>query len=356
MHILEAGFEAPQRPCVLLLHGFPELAFSWRKVMVPLAAAGYHVVAPDQRGYGRTTGWDSGFDADLAAFSFPNLVRDLCALVDALGGSSLLSVVGHDFGSPMAAWCALMRPDIFRSLVMMSAPFAGAPVAAGINRGGRELDQALARLEPPRKHYHGYFSSPTANDELLDAAQGLGEFLRGYFHTKSADWPGNRPAPLTSANASEFEKLPGYYVMPRADTMPQTVAALVSTAGPGPDCDWLTDAELEVFVSEYRRTGFQGGLNWYRCATGQVGHTELAGFADRTIDVPALFIGGRSDWGVYQTPGSLERMGKVCPRLEEVCIFDDAGHWVQQEKPQRVVERLIAFLGGLPRDRNSSQQ
>src|SRR6201996_6974176 len=127
MHVLEAGFETPGRPCLLLLHGFPELAFSWRKVMPALAAAGYHVIAPDQRGYGRTTGWDARYDGDLAPFRFPNLVRDALGLVSAFGYKHVDAVIGHDFGSPVAAWCALMRPDVFRAVVMMSAPFSGPP-------------------------------------------------------------------------------------------------------------------------------------------------------------------------------------------------------------------------------------
>src|SRR5512144_560573 len=109
MHVLEAGFETAGRPAVLLLHGFPELAYSWRKVMLPLAAAGFHVVAPDQRGYGRTTGWDGRYDGDLASFRLLNLVRDVLGLVAALGCRSVAAVVGHDFGSRVAAWCALVR-------------------------------------------------------------------------------------------------------------------------------------------------------------------------------------------------------------------------------------------------------
>src|SRR5437660_4268840 len=104
MHVLEAGFESAGRPCVVLLHGFPELAYSWRKVMPALAAAGFHVVAPDQRGYGRTTGWDADYDGDLASFRLLNLVEDELRLVAAIGHRSVALVAGHDFGSPVAAW------------------------------------------------------------------------------------------------------------------------------------------------------------------------------------------------------------------------------------------------------------
>jgi pimeloyl-ACP methyl ester carboxylesterase len=127
MHVLEAGYETRGRPCVLLLHGFPELSFSWRKVMPGLAEAGYHVIAPDQRGYGRTTGWDANYDGDLNSFRLLNLVRDALGLVSAFGYRSVDAVVGHDFGSSVAAWCALVRPDVFRSAALMSAPFAGPP-------------------------------------------------------------------------------------------------------------------------------------------------------------------------------------------------------------------------------------
>jgi len=122
VHILEAGHQTPGRPCVLLLHGFPELAYSWRKVMPPLAAAGFHVVAPDLRGYGRTTGWDGAYDSDLRCFRLLNAVRDALGVVWALGHQQVAGVVGHDFGSPVAAWCALVRPDVFRSVTLMSPP------------------------------------------------------------------------------------------------------------------------------------------------------------------------------------------------------------------------------------------
>ena len=182
MHILEAGFEAAHRPCVLLLRGFPELAYSWRKVMLPLAEAGFHVVAPDQRGYGRTTGADVDYDGDVASFRLLNLARDALGLVAALGHESVHAVVGHDFGSPVAAWCALLRPDVFRSLVLMSAPFPGPPM---LPRGPSQapvgnIHEELAALPRPRKHYQWFFSTREANDDMCRAPQGLHAFLRAY--------------------------------------------------------------------------------------------------------------------------------------------------------------------------------
>ena len=172
VHVLEAGFEPAGRPCVLLLHGFPELAYSWRKIMPVLGAAGYHVVAPDLRGYGRTTGWDNRYDGDLASFRMLNAVRDALGLVFALGHRSVTAVVGHDFGSPVAAWCALVRPDVFRSVALMSAPFAGPP---GLPSGAPpeyDIHAAMAKLDRPRKHYQWYYSTRPANDDMLHCPQG----------------------------------------------------------------------------------------------------------------------------------------------------------------------------------------
>ncbi len=127
MHMLEAGFEGSDRPCVVLLHGFPEFAYSWRNQMLPLAEAGFHVVAPDLRGYGRSCDTNVTFDEDLQPFAILNCVSDSLGLVQALGYRSVAAIVGHDYGSSVAAWCALVRPDVFRAVALMSAPFGGPP-------------------------------------------------------------------------------------------------------------------------------------------------------------------------------------------------------------------------------------
>ena len=234
MHVLEAGYEPKGRPAVLLLHGFPELAYSWRKVMGPIAAAGYHVIAPDVRGYGRTSGTDVRYDDDLAPFRTLNQVRDMLGLVSAFGYRSVTAVIGHDQGSPLAAWCALTRPDVFRSVTMMSAPFAGppalpfdtadAPASAGSAAADTIYDE-LAALTPPRKHYQRYYTTREANDNMWHATQGVHAFQRAYYHMKSADWTQNHPAPLTARTASEWAKLPRYYVMDLDKGMAETVAA-----------------------------------------------------------------------------------------------------------------------------------
>src|SRR5712691_9249606 len=271
MHILEAGFESQGRPCVLLLHGFPELAYSWRKVMVPLAFAGFHVVAPDQRGYGRTTGWDADYDGDVDSFRLLNLVRDALGLVSALGYRSVATVVGHDFGSPVAAWCALARPDMFRSVVLMSAPFTGPPIlpfntanetASGGTSGtaSDDIHAALAALPRPRKHYQWYYSTREADANIRHCPQGVHAFLRAYYHVKSADWKANKPFPLQAWSAEELAKMPTYYIMDLDKGMAETVAPEMPAAAEIAACTWLPDDALAVYSAEYARTGFQGGL------------------------------------------------------------------------------------------------
>jgi pimeloyl-ACP methyl ester carboxylesterase len=233
MHVLEAGFETKGRPCILLLHGFPELAYSWRKVMLPLAAAGYHVVAPDQRGYGRTTGWDSAYDGDLDSFRIPNLVRDALGLVSALGYRSVAAVIGHDFGSPVAGFCAVIRPDVFRSAALMSAPFRGPPPlpfntaeapAPSVTPVPTSVFEDLAKLDRPRKYYQQYYRTREANDNMWRAPQGIHAFLRAYYHFKSADWKQNQPLKLTVFTASELANMPTYYIMDFGKGMAETVA------------------------------------------------------------------------------------------------------------------------------------
>ncbi len=355
VHVLEAGFETKGRPCILLLHGFPELAFSWRKIMPALAAAGYHVIAPDQRGYGRTTGWSADYDGDLAPFRLTNLVRDALGLVYAFGYRKVDAVVGHDFGSAVAAWCAMIRPDVFRSVVMMSAPFAGPP-SLPFDTAERPaappaedpVHGALAALPRPRKHYQWYYTTRQANADMHRAPQGLHQFLRGYYHHKSADWPGNQPYPLRAWSAAELAKLPTYYVMDLDKTMAETVAEAMPDQRTIAANRWLPDVELGFYSTEYERTGFQGGLQWYRCGTSGAFDAELQMWSDRRIEIPSAFISGKQDWGTYQKPGAFEAMQtRVCTNMTMCELIDGAGHWVQQEQPESVNQLLLRFMNEL---------
>lgn len=360
MHVLEAGHETKGRPLVLLLHGFPELAYSWRKVLVPLAAAGFHVVAPDQRGYGRTTGWSDAYDQDLRPFVMLNLARDALALTLALGYRTAAAVVGHDFGAAVASWCAIARPDVFQRCCIMSAPFTGPPslpfgTADGPkpkpepSRAGDDVDAALERLARPRKHYQRYYSTRPANGDMMQASEGVGAFLRAYFHHKSADWKDNRPYRLKEWSAECLAEMPTYYVMDRDCTMAETVRPHMPSADEIAACRWMTEAEMAVFSGEYQRTGFQGGLNWYRARYEAPLIADLSLYSGRAIDMPSLFVAGKSDWGVYQVPGAFETMqAKAFPRMgaANAHLVEGAGHWVQQEQPEKVLELLVPFCKG----------
>ena len=326
MHVLEAGFEAPGRPCLLLLHGFPELAYSWRKVMLPLAAAGYHVVAPDQRGYGRTTGWTADYDGDLGPFRLLNLVRDVAGLVSALGYRSVAGVVGHDFGSPVAAWCALVRPDVFRSVALMSAPFAGPPslpfdtdasAAATSAQPGPSIHDALAALSPPRKHYHWYYSTRPANARCRDARRAFTPSCAPTTTTRAPTGRPNRPYPLAGMDGGRAGK--------NADVLRDGPSHDHGHDGRNGDAVACRSRRVQVAARKgvcRLRRGVRAQRLPGRVASGTITdggrfEVELEVFAGRTVDVPSIFIAGRSDWGVYQTPGVVERM-------QESRLYSDA--------------------------------
>lgn len=351
VRILEAGFESPDRPLVLLLHGFPDVAWSWREVLPALAQAGFHAVAPDQRGFGGTTGWDGRYDGDLASFRTHSYALDAMRVVFALGHRSVAAVVGHDFGSMVAAYCALVRPDVFRSLAMVSFPFDGPPATPFGDAGQPPipapptLAQQLAALPRPREDSMTFFSSRGAAADMLDAPQGLHDFLRAYFHVKSADFADNHPHPLTTGSAAELATLPNYYIMAKGAGMAATVAPYMPSPSEVAANRWLPDSDLDIYVRAFRHTGFQGALNWFRCHTGPIGRSEIELFSGRTIDVPTLFLSGVADWGTYRKPGALERMRTTtCPQIKGVELIEGAGHWVQQEQPQRFNAALLDFL------------
>lgn len=353
-HILKAG--NPFNPLILFCHGYPEIAFSWRKILPAIAEKGYFCIAPDQRGYGRTTGWnDCKYDdVKLDEYVSSNLVRDMVCLVHALGygEKGVECIVGHDFGAVVSGMAALMRPDLFRSTVQLSHPYkppASPPSNDKASKPPVDIQADLAALDPPKKPYKWYNSSPSAAHDWDDPYQGLELFLRGYFHLKSADWAGNKPHLLKEWSAEELSKMPEYYVMRLDKSMPQTVARNMAGEDALKTHSWLSPADLAVYVTEWKRTGFQGALNWYRAFTAPNAAIDGYLFAGEKMQVPCKFISGAQDWGNYQQPGALDSYGNetivVKGASRGITLIEGAGHWVQQERPDEVIGELLGFLG-----------
>ncbi|MQG22735.1 MAG: alpha/beta hydrolase [SAR202 cluster bacterium] len=350
IHFLEAGFEDPNNPLVVLLHGFPELAFSWRYIIPSLAKQGFHVIAPDQRGFGKTTGWDNSYTNDLSSYHHTNLTKDIFDLVTALGYKNVECIIGHDAGAAVAAWSSLIYPNMYKSVIMMSAPFTGSlkiPIISNMSseKNSSAIAKDLANLNRPRKHYQDYYRTIEANDDLMKSDMGLRSFIRTYYYYKSADWAQNNPFKLESWIASELEKMPTYYIMDLNEDMPETVSKVMPPNSYINSCEWLNEEDLTVYEIEYNRTGFQGGLNWYRAAVTSGNKKELNPYSGSKIHIPALFIAGKQDWGPYQIPGALGAMQcEIADQKIPTEFIDHAGHWVQQENPSEVLRIIIKFL------------
>ncbi|KAK1486422.1 xylosidase/arabinosidase [Colletotrichum tamarilloi] len=364
-------------PLILLLHGFPNLSFDWSAVMPKLAAAGYYAVAPDMRGFGRT------HNANLSPISEETIrpltaLRDVVTLVHALGYESIHTLVGHDLGAFVASMCAITRPDMIKSLVLMAHPFKGspqlplgtgpAPQLASLFESKREdggktikndndIQSCLLKLDPPRKHYKYYNASSGAVDEWTHpTGQPMHEFLRGYFHLKSADYSLNNPRPLEAWTAQEISVMPHYYVM-RADLsmrgnieldMAQESAEVRAKLS---ETSWLTDAELQVYVDEYSRNTFRLSLLWYKVLIDPALSADLLCFAGTKLAIPTKYVSGTHDWGTYQVPGALEAMENG-ESVRSDCwmgsvIIPGAGHWVNIEKSEETAQEIITLAQSL---------
>ena len=361
VNMIEAGTQG--RPLVLLLHGFPNLGYSWRKVMPALAAAGYYAVSPDIRGYGRTTGWDDSFDADPIEFLSLNQVRDQIALANALGYRKVEMIVGHDTGSGIAVNSAIIRPDIFLRLTFLGGQ-GGPPPSFPFNTANgsplphadytnAELDAAYAQLNPPRRAYGNYWASKQADYDMKHLPPGMtmSSFFRAFYYMKSHDFPGNqnlRPqhAVHTAKEAAEQDAaIPEYYVMRRDRSMPATMAAYMPSKDYIANCKWFTPAECDVYGQEYTLSGWTGALHNYRRGFLPASREEMMTFAGRTIDVPTQVISGRQDWGANRSVGGPEKAGqRGFTKFKGVHMVDGAGHWVHEEQPEIVTHQLLSFL------------
>lgn len=306
MHIAEAG----EGPLVILCHGFPESWYSWRHQLRALSDAGYHVVAPDQRGYGGTDAPEAIDD-----YTIFHLVGDIVGLVDALGEEQAV-VVGHDWGSPVAWNCALIRPDIFRAVASLSVPMGP--------RGSRPPLVALKEAFGDRFFYQLYFQTPgVAEHELRNnVARTMRKMLFG------ASGLVNRSNMMDSSNSPPdtsfmLERMPD-----PEDNLPA----------------WLTKEDIDFYTAEFEKAGFRGGLNWYRNIDR---NWALSGsLQGRKVEQPAFFMTGSRDVVPY-SDYALEAMKTVVPNLVDAVVLPDIGHWTQQEAPQAVNDGLIGFLNGL---------
>ena len=346
---LEAGKKSKNSELIVLLHGFPEIGFSWRKVLKELSHHNFHIISPDQRGFGGTTGADFTFTDNLSSYNHLNLVKDIYLLCKSLGYEKVKCIVGHDSGAAVASWASLLYPNFFMNLVIMSAPFPGPPNFTDIDRSNYIsdtdlIDKELEKLDKPRKHYQSYFRSKNANEDMMNSDQGLKSFIRGYFHYKSADWTNNDPFNLPSWSAADLSKMPTYYIMNKYQNMAETVNEFMPNKNQISSCTWLTEDEIKVYEENYTNTTFQGGLNWYRSSVDIKNLLKLSKFKLSKILVPCIFIAGKKDWGRYQKPGSIEKMKLIMEKFEGINIINDAGHWVQQERPTQVVNLILGFL------------
>jgi len=301
MHIAEAG----EGPLVLLLHGFPELWYSWRHQLPALADAGYYAVAPDVRGYGRT-------DAPpvVESYNMLNHTADIVGILDALGERTAV-VVGHDWGAPIAWHCALLYPERFPAVVALSVPY--------IPRASAPPTQLLKQVFADTFFYILYFQEPGVAEAELEAD--VARSLRLLLYNASGDGP--RGAGL-ARKAKDAKFLDG---MQEPDRLPS----------------WLTKADLDYFTSEFERTGFRGGLNRYRNMDRD--WEELPQLAGAKVQQPALFITGDRDPVLTFT--SSDAMKVSVPDLRDVLILEGCGHWTQQERPADVSAAIVGFLGGV---------
>lgn len=294
-------------PLVLLCHGFPELWCSWRSQMAALAAAGWRAAAPDMRGYG-----GSDAPADPAQYTLLHHAGDLVGLVHALGESQAV-VVGHDWGAPAAWHAALLRPDLFRAVAGLSVPY-----------------------------------SPPGPVDLLTALeqQGIHNFYMQYFQqagVAEAELQADVAATLRRATFS----LSGDGAGGVAGLLQPGTGFLHNTVDPQTLPAWVDTGDLAYATSEFQRTGFQGGLNWYRAI--RPSWELLAAWRGAVVRQPALFIGGASD-DVLRFPASkaaIARFDRTLPGLRGCHILEGAGHWVQRERAAAVNTLLLDFLRGL---------
>jgi pimeloyl-ACP methyl ester carboxylesterase len=302
LHCVSAG----SGPLVILVHGFPESWYSWRHQLPALAAAGFRAVAIDVRGYGR-----SSKPAAIDAYRMLVTAGDIVALPAALGATSA-TLIGHDWGAPIVWNAALLRPDLFRGVAGLSVPYAA--------RGSRRPTAAMrARAGDGQEFYIEYFQAPGRAEAEIE--QDVRQWLLGFYFTASGDAArGGPPMGFVPTGSALRDRFQYPAVMPA----------------------WLADADLDFYAAEFERTGFSGGLNRYRNIDRD--WEDLAAFAGRPIEIPALFIGGERDGPTLLGANAIAAFPRTLPRLWKSVLLPGCGHWIQQERAAETNALLVDFL------------
>ena len=304
MHVAEQG----TGPLIVLCHGFPESWYSWRHQLAALSAAGFHAVAPDMRGYGRTDA-----PAEIEAYTLCHLVGDVVGLVGALGETSAV-IAGHDWGAPVAWHAALMRPDVFRAVIGLSVPYRP--------RGPVRPTTAMPRTDDT-VFYQLHFQTPGVAEAELE--QDVRATIRRLAYGGSGDAPARETIAMVPRQGGFLQYM----------TDPETLPP------------WLTAADVEFYAGEFARTGFRGGLNWYRNIDRS--WELLAPFTGARVSVPALYVAGDRDL-VVRFPGMdqlIPNLSKFVPKLRRAVMLPGCGHWTQQERPREVNDAMLEFLKGM---------
>jgi pimeloyl-ACP methyl ester carboxylesterase len=307
MHIAEQG----EGPLVVLCHGWPESWYSWRHQLTALAEAGYHAVAPDQRGYGQTDKPEA-----IDAYHILNLTADIVGLVHALG-QERATIVGHDWGAPVAWHCALLRPYVFPALALLSVPYMQRAWT-----DPRPTDAMKLMVGDQYNFYQLYFQEPGKAEAELEAD--VRKSLLGFLYSASGDPPPEQR---------------WRYLFKRTETLLDTITV------PATLPHWLTEKDLDFFVQEFTRNGFRGGLNWYRNIDRM---WELTRFlCGAKIQQPSLFVVGEFDPGILMSRRAYEAVEDTMPNLRKKVQIPGAGHWIQQERPVEVNRLLLEFLANV---------
>jgi pimeloyl-ACP methyl ester carboxylesterase len=312
IHIAEQG----SGPLVLLCHGFPESWYSWRHQLQALALAGFHAVAPDMRGYG-----DTGRPSEIERYTLLHLVGDMVGVLDALDEKTAV-IAGHDWGAPVAWHAALLRPDRFRAVIGLSVPYRP--------RGSIAPTTVMPQTDEA-SFYQLYFQTPGVAEKELETDVRVS--VRKILFSGSGDVPRRNPPAAAAAGPVGMVPRSGGFLtrMPNPESLPA----------------WLGESDIDTYVQQFQRSGFRGGLNWYRNIDRN--WELMAAYSGAAVNVPALYMAGDLDLVVAfpRMKEVIADLPRYIPQLKDTIMLPGCGHWTQQERPNEVNKAMIDFLRAL---------